>query len=66
MKYMSVIENILDREKWESTSQIKKEVEIKTGKSVNWYYIMLILERFEKEDKVKKVNSENTVLWRKK
>jgi len=64
MKYKSIIESLLSKD-WKSTSSIKRDVEKKSKKSINWYTINYALEGLLKEGKVEKIESNNVTLWRK-
>jgi len=66
MKYKDLVFKILDKEKWRSTSDIKKQAESSVKKSINWYSIHYVLEDLLKDGKVERIQSNKITLWRKK
>ena len=65
MKYRDTVMKILDSG-WKSTSHIRKEVEKKEKKTINWYTVNYLLEGLLKEGKVEKAESNRVTLWKKK
>ena len=48
----------------QTTNKIKKIMEEKTGKKINWHFLHKVLTQLEKEGKVEMVEADRLFLWK--
>lgn len=64
-KYEPTVLAILSKEEIKSTNQVLKELEKKTGKTVNWHVLYRILMDLEREGKIDKMKANAGFFWKK-
>ncbi len=64
-KYEPDVLAVLSKDQIKSTNQVLKEVEERTGKTVNWHVLYRILMEFEREGKAERLKADAGFFWKK-
>ena len=64
-KHEPVVLAILSKDEIKSTNQLLKELEKKTGKTVNWHVLYRILMDLEREGKIDRMKASAGFFWKK-
>lgn len=48
----------------QTTNKIRKLMEEKTGKKINWHFLHKVLSQLEKEEKIEMVEADRLFLWK--
>ena len=62
-KYRKVALQVMTH-KLQTTNKIRKLMEKKTGKAINWHFLFKVLDRLEEEGKIEKVEANRLFLWK--
>ncbi|MBI2546904.1 MAG: hypothetical protein HYW23_00470 [Candidatus Aenigmarchaeota archaeon] len=65
-KYRETVLGILSLNNIKSTNQVLKEVEEKSGKSINWHMLYRVLMELKNEGKVERIETKAGFFWKKK
>ncbi len=66
IKHRIELMGVLSTHEIKSTNQILKELEVKTGKTINWHNLYRILMELRIQKKVERLQSKAGFFWRKK